>query len=50
MRILISTALILGLVVVLVIGVLRVLQHLMARMPSETNQTEDNGMDDANAL
>jgi hypothetical protein len=39
-----------SLAVVLVIGVLQVLQDLIARMPSETNQTEDNGVDGANTL
>jgi hypothetical protein len=50
MRMLISTGFLLGLIVVLVIGVLQVLQDLIARMPSETNQTEDNGVDGANTL
>jgi len=35
---------------VLVICVLRVLRDLMVRILSETNQAEDNGLEDANAL
>jgi hypothetical protein len=50
MRIVISMGFILGLIVVLVICVLRVLRDLMVRIPSETNQAEDNGLEDANAL
>jgi len=50
MRIVISMGFILGLIVVLVICVLRVLRDQMVRIPSETNQVEDNGLEDANAL
>jgi hypothetical protein len=50
MRMLISAGFILGLIVMLVISVLQVLQDLIARMPSETNQTEDDRVDDANTL
>jgi len=50
MRIVISMGFILGLIVVLVICVLRVLRDLMVRILSETNQAEDNGLEDANAL
>jgi hypothetical protein len=47
---LISAGFILGLIVMLVISVLQVLQDLIARMPSETIQTEDDRVDDANTL